>query len=204
LGDLAVALAGKLAGRPVRAAVVVASPEQARQRLERLVELVDAGEQRVIDAAGGVFLGAAGPAPRIGFLFPGQGAGRRADGGALRRRFEEIDALYQAHQPPPGADLVATAVAQPRIVTGSVAGLRALSMLGIRATGATGHSLGELTALHWAGAMDEQTLIATAGARGRIMADASAGDGTMASISAAPEVVEPLLAGTPVVIAGYN
>ncbi|MBB5826565.1 type I polyketide synthase [Micromonospora carbonacea] len=204
LGDLAVTLAGKLAGRPVRAAVVVASPEQARQRLERLVELVDAGEQRVIDAAGGVFLGAAGPAPRIGFLFPGQGAGRRADGGALRRRFEEIDALYQAHQPPPGADLVATAVAQPRIVTASVAGLRALSMLGIRATGAAGHSLGELTALHWAGAMDEQTLIATAGARGRIMADASAGDGTMASISAAPEVVEPLLAGTPVVIAGYN
>ncbi len=95
-------------------------------------------------------------------------------------------------------------MAQPRIVTASVAGLRVLSMLGIRATGAAGHSLGELTALHWAGAMDEQTLIATAGARGRIMADASAGDGTMASISAAPEVVEPLLAGTPVVIAGFN
>src|SRR5207248_1128135 len=30
------------------------------------------------------------------------------------------------------------------------------------------------------------------------------GDGTMVSISASPEVVEPLLAGTPVVIAGYN
>ncbi|MFI1194865.1 type I polyketide synthase [Micromonospora sp. NPDC020750] len=204
LGDLAATLAGKLADRPVRAAVVVASPEQARQRLERLVELVDSGEQRVIDATGGVFLGSTGSAPRIGFLFPGQGAGRRADGGALRRRFEEVDTLYQDHQPPPGADLVATAVAQPRIVTASVAGLRVLSMLGVRAVGAAGHSLGELTALHWAGAMDEATLIATAGARGRIMADASAGDGTMASISAAPEVVEPLLVGTPVVIAGYN
>ncbi|WP_428962025.1 type I polyketide synthase [Micromonospora fluostatini] len=204
LGDLAAELAGQLADRPVRAAVVAASPEQARERLERLAELATAGEQRVIDAPGGVFLGSAGAAGRIGFLFPGQGAGRRADGGALRRRFEEVDELYRDHQPPPGADLVATAVAQPRIVTASVAGLRALAMLGIRATGAAGHSLGELTALHWAGAMDESTLIDTAAARGRIMAEASAGDGTMASISAAPEVVEPLLAGTPVVIAGYN
>ncbi|KXK59083.1 erythronolide synthase [Micromonospora rosaria] len=204
LGDLAAELAGQLADRPVRAAVVAASPEQARERLERLAELAAAGEQRVVDAPGGVFLGAAGAPGRIGFLFPGQGAGRRADGGALRRRFEEVDELYRDHQPPPGADLVATAVAQPRIVTASVAGLRVLAMLGIRATGAAGHSLGELTALHWAGAMDESTLIDTAAARGRIMAEASAGDGTMASISAAPEVVEPLLAGTPVVIAGYN
>ncbi|NLU79176.1 SDR family NAD(P)-dependent oxidoreductase [Micromonospora sp. HNM0581] len=204
LGDLAAVLAEQLADRPVRAAVVAASPEQARQRLQRLVELTDEGTHRVIDAAGGVFLGVAGPAPRIGFLFPGQGAGRRADGGALRRRFEEVDDLYLAHRPPPGADLVATAVAQPRIVTASVAGLRVLSILGIEATGATGHSLGELTSLHWAGAMDESALIATAAARGRIMAEASTSDGTMASVTAAPDVVKPLLEGTPVVIAGYN
>ena len=204
LGDLAAALAGQLAGQPVRAAVVAGSPEQAAGRLSRLAEAVAAGERTVIDAADGVFLGAAGGNPRIGYLFPGQGAGRRADGGALRRRFADVDTLYRTYQPPAGADLVATAVAQPRIVTGSVAGLRVLSMVGIEATGAAGHSLGELTALHWAGAMDEPTLLATAAARGRIMADASAGDGTMASISAAPEVVQPLLAGTAVVIAGYN
>ncbi|MFC0529831.1 type I polyketide synthase [Phytohabitans kaempferiae] len=204
LADLAVALSGQLAGRAVRAAVVAASPEQARQRIGHLVELLDSGAESAVDAAGGVFLGSVGDAPRIAFLFPGQGAGRRADGGALRRRFEEVDLLYQAYRPPPGADLVATAVAQPRIVTSSVAGLRVLSMLGIEAAGAAGHSLGELTALHWAGAMDERTLLATAEVRGRIMADASAGDGTMASISATTEVVQPLLEGTPVVVAGYN
>lgn len=204
LGDLSAALAGRLAGRPVRAAVVAASPEQAAERMARLVELIDRGARAAVDATGGVFLGAIGDPPKIAFLFPGQGAGRRADGGALQRRFEEVDALYQAYRPLPGADLVATEVAQPRIVTGSVAGLRVLSMLGIEAFGAAGHSLGELTALHWAGAVDEQTLLATAAVRGRVMADASDGDGTMASIAAAPEVAEPLLAGLPVVVAGYN
>ncbi|WP_027661002.1 type I polyketide synthase [Salinispora fenicalii] len=204
LGDLAAALAGQLAGQPIRAAVVAASPEQAASRLSRLAEAVAAGERTVINSTEGLFLGAASGDPRIGYLFPGQGAGRRSDGGALRRRFDEVDTLYRTYQPPTGTDLVATAAAQPRIVTGSVAGLRVLSMLGIEATGAAGHSLGELTALHWAGAMDEPTLLATAAARGRIMADASAGDGTMASISAAPDVVQPLLAGTAVVIAGYN
>ena len=204
LGDLAATLAGQLADRPVRAAVVASSPEEATRRIERLIGSLAEGRYSVVDATNGVFLGSAGNNPRIGYLFPGQGAGRRADGGALRRRFEEVDALYQTYQPPAGADLVATAVAQPRIVTASVAGLRVLSMLGVEAVGAAGHSLGELTTLHWAGAMDENTLLATAAARGRIMADASAGDGTMVSISASPEVVEPLLAGTPVVIAGYN
>ncbi len=142
--------------------------------------------------------------PRIAFLFPGQGAGRRGDGGALRRRFESVDELYRNSGLPTDGDLVATEVAQPRIVTGSVAGLRVLADLGIEAVGAAGHSLGELTALHWAGAMDETTLLDAATARGRIMANASAGDGAMASLSAPPEAVEQLLAGEPVVIAGYN
>ncbi len=204
LSDLAATLADQLADRPVRAAVLASTPEEARQRIARVVELLERGEHSMTDATGGVFVGARGAAPRIGFLFPGQGAGRRADGGALRRRFEEVDELYSANQPPAGADLVATAVAQPRIVTASVAGLRVLDMLGIEASGAVGHSLGELTALHWAGAMDETTLLATATARGRIMANASAGDGTMVSISASADTVAPLLVGTSAVIAGFN
>ena len=44
-----------------------------------------------------------------------------------------------------GGDMVATAVAQPRIVTGSMAGLRVLDLLGLEATVAVGHSLGELS-----------------------------------------------------------
>ncbi|GAA2753538.1 type I polyketide synthase [Kitasatospora cinereorecta] len=204
LGDLAATLQGELAARPIRAAVVAATPEQAEQRFTKLLTLLDSGARSVLDTAGGVFLGNAALTPRIGFLFPGQGAGRRGDGGAIRQRFASVDELYRTHAQPTEGDLVATAVAQPRIVTSSVAGLRVLSALGIEAVGAAGHSLGEVTALHWAGAMDEAALLRIAGVRGQVMAEASDGGGTMAGIAAEAALVEPLMAGEPVVIAGYN
>jgi enediyne polyketide synthase len=204
LGDMAASLAGSLADRPIRAAVVARSPEEAEQRLAKLLNMLDNGARSVLNPADGVYVGRAGAAPQIAFLFPGQGAGRRGDGGALRRRFEELDALYQAQNLPTDGDLVATAVAQPRIVTASVAGMRILSALGVEAVTAAGHSLGELTALHWAGAMDERTLLSAAATRGAVMAEASDGNGTMAGIAAAPADVTPLLDGEPVVIAGYN
>src|SRR5690606_27953091 len=100
-------------------------------------------------------------------------------------------------------DMVATAVAQPRIVTGSLAGLRVLSMLGVEADVAVGHSLGELSALHWAGVFEEEDLLRLAAQRGRAMTEHSA-SGTMAGVRAAPEAVADLMTGLPVVIAGYN
>jgi enediyne polyketide synthase len=205
LADLAASLQGELAGRAVRAAVVAASPEQAEERFTELLARVDGGARTVIEPAEGLFLGRRTDVPpRIGFLFPGQGAGRGGDGGALRARFAAVDELYRDQALPVGGDQVATEVAQPRIVTASAAGLRVLAMLGITGTSAAGHSLGELTALHWAGAMDEAGLLRTAAARGRVMAAASDGGGAMVSIAAGPTSVEPLLAGEPVVIAGYN
>jgi enediyne polyketide synthase len=204
LGDVAATLAASLADRPIRAAVVARSPEEAERRFTKLLTMLDNGARAVLDQADGVYLGNAAVQPRIAFLFPGQGAGRRGDGGALRQRFEDVDALYQKAALPTDGDLVATDVAQPRIVTASVAGLRVLSALGIEAVTAAGHSLGELTALHWAGAMDEETLLRAAATRGKVMAQASDGGGTMAGIAAAPEDVTPLLDGEPVVIAGYN
>jgi enediyne polyketide synthase len=204
LGDLAATLAGSLDGRPIRAAVVARNPEEAERRLTKLLTMLDNGARAVLDTADGVFLGTAAVPPRIGFLFPGQGAGRRGDGGALRRRFDDVDALYEKLSLPTQGDLVATDVAQPRIVTASIAGLRVLAALGIEAVTAAGHSLGELTALHWAGAMDEDTLLRAAAVRGRVMAEASDGGGAMAGIAAPPSEVTPLLDGEPVVIAGYN
>ncbi|HST49792.1 SDR family NAD(P)-dependent oxidoreductase [Jatrophihabitans sp.] len=203
LGDLAGTLSAALADRPIRAAVLVSSPEEAEQRLGKLLMLLDNGARSVLDLDGGVFLGNAATTVRVGLLFPGQGAGRRSDGGAVRRRFPVVDELYRDH-PLPAGSLSDTAAAQPRIATSSVAGLRLLRMLGIEAVAAAGHSLGELTALHWAGAYDEAKLLSIATVRGRLMADTSTGDGAMAGIMAAPEAVTELLAGEPVEIAGYN
>ncbi|MBM9508605.1 type I polyketide synthase [Actinacidiphila acididurans] len=204
LTDLAATLQKELGGGRVRAAVVARSPEQAVQRFTKLLDLLDGGARSAADTRNGVYFGITGAAaPRIGFLFPGQGAGRSADGGAIRRRFTEVEELYRSH-PQPEGDMVDTTNAQPRIATGSAAGLRVLSRLGIEGTGAVGHSLGEISALHWAGAMDEDTLLRTAAARGRIMGSASEGGGTMAGVAAGPEQVEPLLTDEPVVIAGFN
>jgi enediyne polyketide synthase len=204
LADLAATLQQELRGGPVRAAVVAGSPEQAERGFAKLLAMLDSGTRTALDLSEGVFLGSAKTAPRIGYLFPGQGSGKRSDGGALARRFEAVRELYRTAALPADGDQIATAVAQPRIVTSSVAGLRVLALLGIEAAAAAGHSLGELTSLHWGGAMDEPALLRLAAERGRVMGEASDGDGTMASVAAAPDAVEPLLANEPVVIAGYN
>jgi enediyne polyketide synthase len=203
VADLAATLHSDLRDLPHRAAVVVSSPEDAVRRLQRLCDALDAGEVSLVGVDERCFLGHVSGPGRIGFLFPGQGSGRGTSGGALRRRFAEADEIYTRAALPTSGDMVATAVAQPRIVTGSMAGLRVLSALGIDATVAVGHSLGEIAALHWAGALDEETLLRTTSVRGRTMAEHSS-SGTMASIGAPAEAVTELLVGQPVVIAGYN
>lgn len=202
LGDVAVELARTDRGRRYRAAVVEGDPAVAATSLTALVDALDEGVQTVFEPARGRFLGVAESAPRIGLLFPGQGAPGRGDGGAVARRFESVAELYRRADPP--RDSVATEDAQPRIVTASVAGLTLLDQLDLEAVGCVGHSLGELTSLHWGGAFDFERLLAAATARGRIMAHASTDGGAMASIGADGEVVSTLLSGTAAVVAGYN
>ncbi|NBE51894.1 type I polyketide synthase [Streptomyces boluensis] len=203
IGDLGATLQKELRDLPYRAAVVVTSPEDAELRLRKLLDAVDAGETRSLGEDGRTFLGKAEDEARIGFLFPGQGSGKSTGGGALRRRFTEAADVFGKAGLPTTGDMVATDVAQPRIVTGSTAALRVLDALGIEADVAVGHSLGELSALHWAGAFDGPTLLDAARVRGRAMAEHSA-SGTMASLAAGPEQVKTLTDGLPVVIAGYN
>ncbi|WP_255363758.1 type I polyketide synthase [Actinoplanes sp. TFC3] len=207
LTDLAAALRSELSERPYRLAVVASSPDEFEHRLGQAADALDAGvlDDENLDrltVAGGVFLHRAGTAPRIGLLFPGQGSGRGGVHGALRRRFAAAEQVWQA-APAAATAGVATEHAQPRIVTSSVAGLRVLEDLGIRAGVATGHSLGELTALHWAGAMDMATLLALATERGAAMSRCPEA-GAMAGVAAPPGAVEVLIGAEPVVVAGLN
>ncbi|MEU8521286.1 type I polyketide synthase [Streptomyces sp. NBC_01216] len=203
VADLAATLQRELRGRAHRAAVVVTSPEDAERRLTHLADLLEAGETAYTAADGRSFLGRAEGPARIGFLFPGQGSGHGTGGGALRRRFPEAAEVFDRAALPTTGDMVATDVAQPRITTGSAAGLRVLDSLRLEASVAVGHSLGELSALHWAGALDEETLLEAARVRGRAMAEHSA-SGTMASLGATSERAEELIAGLGAVVAGYN
>ncbi|MFF9347137.1 SDR family NAD(P)-dependent oxidoreductase [Streptomyces sp. NPDC014734] len=203
LADLAATLRSELRGAAHRAAAVVTSPEDAERQLRRLAAELESGTTDHIAADSRIFLGHATNRGRIGFLFPGQGSGRTTGGGALARRFPEVAEVHTAAALPTGGDMVATDVAQPRIVTGSTAGLRALDLLGIEATVALGHSLGELSALHWAGSLDERTLLEAARVRGAAMAEHSA-SGTMASLTATAERAGELVDGLAVVVAGHN
>ena len=203
VADLAATLQREQRGRAHRAAVVVSSPEDAERRLRHLAGLLESGENTHTAADARSFLGeVTGPA-RIGYLFPGQGSGKGTGGGALRRRFAPAADVFDRAGLPSTGDMVATEVAQPRIVTGTAAGLRVLDALRLDAGVAVGHSLGELSALHWAGAFDERTLLEAARVRGGAMARHSA-SGTMASLHAAPERAEELLTGLDAVVAGYN
>lgn len=225
-------LAGELAVRPcglgservpaaARGAVVATRPLDAAARLRHLAERARRGEAAV-DAAAGIFLragtgeGAAARPPRIGFLFPGQGSPAHLDGGAWVGRFEEVEALYADAWGPRGVpeerDGAATEVAQPAIVLASAAALAVLGRLRIEAHTAVGHSLGELSALHWSGRLDARELVTLARERGRAMAAAhdlvltadGLETGAMASLPCDAASAGELIAGTEAVLAGFN
>ncbi len=208
MGDLAAEFAagarGPEAGR-ARAACVAGTREELWKQLELLRSLVDEGRANFVDCERGCALSTGRSSLRIGFVFPGQASPTYLDGGALARRFTYVRPLYAAAGLVGGDDFSDTTVAQPAIVTASLAGLAVLRRLGIRGSIAVGHSLGELTAFHWAGAIDRVALIRLASARGAAMGRLPRGDGAMAMVATSSEPVERLLAGCPdLCVAGLN
>ena len=202
--DLACCLEKKIHGREVRVAIVASTPLELSRNLETLKTWLADGIAARVDAAAGVFLGSGTDVPRICFLFPGQGSPAHLDGGAWRRRFTYLQDLYVTGTRRTDIDTTATEIAQPAIVKNTLAALRLMERLDIRADSAIGHSLGELCALHWAGAFDEASLIRLATARGKTMGELGNPTGTMASIAANQARVESLLNGERVVIASMN
>ncbi len=197
-------------GSAARAAVVASTPAELASRLGLLAAWLLERVPSRLDIQRGVFLGAdpatggAARPPRIGYLFPGQGSPSHAGGGVWRRRFGFARALYARAPLPAGRDPRSTDLAQPAIVTASLAGLRALDALGVAGCAAVGHSLGELTALHWAGALDEDAVVRVAAARGRAMAELGSPTGAMLSLAFDARETEALIAGTPLIVAGLN
>lgn len=192
MADLAARLAhGRGAGRH-RAAVVAATPEELVAALDTAAEAVGSGRRLLGPRVFTAPPRPDGALPVIGLLCSGQAARAGRGGGALARRFPEVAELYDRCTPPEG-DPADTAVAQPRITTATVASLIALDTLGIRPALAVGHSLGELAALHWAGAVDRDDLLRLAGERGAAMAALPGEHGAMASVAAPAAEVEARL-----------
>ncbi|WP_439658227.1 type I polyketide synthase [Lentzea sp. HUAS TT2] len=193
LRDLAIERAP--AALPWRAAVVADSPAQLVTRLDGLLNGV---------TGPGALLGEHHRPPRIGFLFSGQASPTRFDGGALARRFAVADDVFDlASLPREADDPRDTAIAQPAITACSVAALEVLRSLGVEASVAVGHSLGELTALHWAGVLSRRDLFEVVRARGQAMAKCP-GAGAMLDVGATAADTGRLLDGLAAVIAALN
>lgn len=205
LSDLACTLSAQVdPDAPARAAVLATTPSALAAGLARVQAALAAGEQRLIDATAGAFLGlraAGAPPPRLLLLFPGQAAPVRVAGGAWARRYEAVQRLYAAAGPLAG-DPESTALAQPAIVAASLAALAVFDSLGLAADVAIGHSLGELVALHWAGALDAAAVLRLARVRGAAMAATPAG--AMASLALDAAAAATAIAGSGAVLAALN
>jgi acyl transferase domain-containing protein/NAD(P)H-dependent flavin oxidoreductase YrpB (nitropropane dioxygenase family) len=209
-------------GAKFRLGLVAASHEELIQRIEAWRKAGD-GEAgvRVVDPRGVYYATSAAEAPRVGFLFPGQGAQYPNMLRDLAMHFEEAREAFAAADaslagklprrlssfifPPPAfaddersaqqAAVTQTNVAQPAIGAASVAMARLLASLGIHGEAAAGHSYGEYVALHYGGTFDEATLFALSEARGRAMVEVTGDDpGTMASVAADAATIERHLA----------
>lgn len=199
LSDASAVLAATLGSGRWRAAIVASSPEQLTERLHTARELLAKEKEiaddraRHLDPKQGIFVGLAAVSPRIGLLFPGQASPVRLDGGAHARRFGSVRELHRDICWPTDKDTSSTHTAQVAIAIAEIAGLRMLSLIGVEGSIAVGHSLGELAAYCWAGALDERRLLGLVDARGLAMAGLSGPAGAMASISASREEVATLL-----------
>jgi len=170
------AIAGRLSRAELTdaAAALAAVAGQGSMRAAVIASTPEELAERLAKLHDGAFVPRPACPPRIGFLFPGQGSLKPHEG------------------------------VQPAIVKASIAALRELTRLSLTASVAIGHSLGELTALYWAGAIDEAAAIEIATARGRIMAGLGGPPGAMASIALPADELPPLLASEPVVVAALN
>lgn len=153
-----------------RACVVADSPQQLEQRCDALSSSLRSASdaQRELAEAWSWSAPAARP-PVLGFLFPGQGLQSQVHAGPWIARFPVLAGPLRALLQPQGSD--DTSEVQPRLATMAVAALELLSAFGLVPTVALGHSFGELSAWHAAGAFDVSTFYQLARTRGRAMQD---------------------------------
>jgi enediyne polyketide synthase len=200
LVDAAAALAGARPEGRCRAAVIAGSPKELREKVDQLRAALHSGKSSV--GFEGISLGTVKQPPRLGLLFPGQGAPVYTGSKVWSRRFPEVANLWSGKWIG-SPDASSTEVAQPAITASALAGIEVLERVGLVADVAVGHSVGELAAYVWAGALSPGDAMLFASGRGRAMQDCSP-PGRMAAIWCAEDVLRSLLAKSPVEIACRN
>jgi acyl transferase domain-containing protein len=155
---------------------------------------------------------------RVGFLFPGQGSQYLGMGADLAMHLPAAQAAWDRaarlglgdvpldrvvfpvsvftdrDRQQQLARLTATEWAQPALAAHTTALLAVLADFGLTPDCVAGHSFGELSALHAAGAFDADTLLRLARKRGELMRDAAAVPGAMLAVSASLQQAEAVTA----------
>ncbi len=201
VADLCAAAAQRRSHYDFRAGFVAGSAEELAQRLRSYL----AGEST------GFAAGRLSPsgAPRLAFVFSGQGPQWFAMGRELAARepvfqavLADVDArlsalapwslLAELNAPEATSRLGETEIAQPAIFALQVALAALWKSWGFEPAGVVGHSVGEIAALHVAGALDLDTAVRIVYHRARIMQRAT-GQGAMAAVTLSEAEAEPLV-----------
>jgi acyl transferase domain-containing protein len=199
-------------GKQCRLAVVATDAGDLRAKLDRAAAMIGRQPDTPFALPGGVFYdcGAADPG-RVAFVFPGQGSQYTGMGGDIAMAFPAaqnvwdfaagLDAggralgdivfpapvLTDEQRAAQELQLTDTRWAQPALAVHSLSLLALLESIGVEPDCAVGHSLGELVALHAAGAMDAESLLRLARRRGELLTQINAEPGTMLAVGADPD-----------------
>ena len=222
-----------IAEAPVRIAVDFADAADLAGKLDKARRAISTGNQALFRMLRqqGVFVGR-GPAPKVAFLYTGQGSqyvnmlhDLRAIEPVVAETFRDADAIMtpllgrplssyifiDADDPTAVAQLeqqlLQTEITQPAVLTADAALTRLLASYGIEPDMVMGHSLGEYGALVAAGALTFGAALEAVSARGREMASLSVEDnGAMAAVFGPLTEIERIVAETPgyVVVANIN
>ncbi len=222
-----------LAGAAIRVAIDYADAADLAKKADKAVQAFGANNPAMwkLLRSQGVFVGR-GPAPKVAFLFTGQGsqyvnmlAELRAHEPIVRDVYDEADRIMTPLLGKPlsdyvfadGADpeavarlnaqLLQTEITQPAVLTTDAAMAQLLAAYGITPDLVMGHSLGEYGALVASGALTFDAALEAVSARGREMTHVSQADnGAMAAVFGPLADIERIVAEVDgyVVVANIN
>ncbi|GAA2208064.1 hypothetical protein GCM10009850_035220 [Nonomuraea monospora] len=217
-----------LAGAAIRVAIDYADPADLTAKADKAITALRTGNQAMwrMLRAQGVFLGR-GPAPKVAFLYTGQGSQYVNMLRDLRERepivaatFDEADRVMTPLLGRPLSSyvftedteaarqaLLQTEITQPAVLTVDAALTRLLEAYGVRADLVMGHSLGEYGALVAAGSLSFAAALEAVSARGHEMSTLQVPDsGAMAAVFGPLPEIERIVAECDgyVVVANIN